>query len=207
MPKSIRPGAMPFNVANAFAVTAAMRFDGTSTPVPRRIREVLSAAAAIATKQSPVIICVSKNQAWVKPSSSARCASFHESLAGRDADPEIHFCPLYPSAALRERAVEKPRILWGRHRRQSCRAPRPGRRSRNGRRPARQSCAQRNRPASARSETFPTALPGRRCRLRGHRSAENACCSYPPWHSSSGDASKNALRLTIGEQPSSFSVI
>jgi hypothetical protein len=27
-----------------------------------------------------VIIWVSKNQAWVKPSSSARCASFHESL-------------------------------------------------------------------------------------------------------------------------------
>jgi hypothetical protein len=28
-----------------------------------------------------VIICVSKNQAWVNPSSSARCANFHESLA------------------------------------------------------------------------------------------------------------------------------
>jgi hypothetical protein len=80
MPKSMRPSASPFNVASALAVTAAMRFDGTSTPVPRRIREVLSAAAAIATKQSPVIICVSKNQAWVKPSSSARWASFHESL-------------------------------------------------------------------------------------------------------------------------------
>src|SRR5262249_2030835 len=80
MPKSIRPGAIPFNVAKALAVTAAMRFDGTRTPVPRRIREVLSAAAAIATKQSPVIICVSKNQACVKPSSSALCASFHESL-------------------------------------------------------------------------------------------------------------------------------
>ena len=80
MPKSIRPGAMPFNVAKAFAVTAAMRFDGTRTPVPRRMREVFNAAAAIATKQSPVIICVSKNQAWVKPNSSARCANFHESL-------------------------------------------------------------------------------------------------------------------------------
>jgi len=45
------------------------------------MREVLRAAAAIATKQSPVIICVSKNQAWVNPSSSARCANFHESLA------------------------------------------------------------------------------------------------------------------------------
>ena len=52
-----------------------MRFDGTKTPVPSRMREVLSAAAAIATKQSPVIICVSKNQAWVNPSSSARCTS------------------------------------------------------------------------------------------------------------------------------------
>src|SRR5258708_6129037 len=75
MPKLMRPGASPFKVAKALAVTAAMRFDGTSTPVPRRMREVLSAAAAIATKQSPVIICVSKNQAWVKPSSSARCAN------------------------------------------------------------------------------------------------------------------------------------
>jgi hypothetical protein len=44
------------------------------------MREVLSAAAATATKQSPVIICVSKNEAWVKPSSSARCANLHESL-------------------------------------------------------------------------------------------------------------------------------
>ena len=58
-PKSMRPGARPFNVANALAVTAAMRFDGTSTPVPRRIFEVFSAAAAIATKGSAVIICVS----------------------------------------------------------------------------------------------------------------------------------------------------
>ena len=45
-PKSIRPGAMPFSVAKALAVTAAMRFDGTSTPVPRRMREVFIAAAA-----------------------------------------------------------------------------------------------------------------------------------------------------------------
>ena len=80
-PKSIRPGANPFNVAKAFAVTAAMRFEGTSTPVPSRIREVFIAAAAIATKQSAVIICVSKNQACVKPSASARCATFHELLA------------------------------------------------------------------------------------------------------------------------------
>jgi hypothetical protein len=41
------------------AVTAAMRFDGTSTPVPSRIFEVFSAAAAIATNGSAVIICVS----------------------------------------------------------------------------------------------------------------------------------------------------
>src|SRR3954469_5833469 len=80
-PKSIRPGASPFSVAKALAVTAAMRFDGTSTPVPSRMREVFSAAAAIETKQSAVIICVSKNQACVKPSASAFCAIFHESLA------------------------------------------------------------------------------------------------------------------------------
>ena len=53
------PGASPFNVAKAFAVTAAIRFDGTNTPVPRRIFEVFTAAAAIAAKQSAVIICVS----------------------------------------------------------------------------------------------------------------------------------------------------
>ena len=41
---------MPFNVANAFAVTAAIRFDGTNTPVPRRMRDVFNAAPAIATK-------------------------------------------------------------------------------------------------------------------------------------------------------------
>ena len=50
---------MPFNVANAFAVTAAIRFDGTNTPVPRRIRRVLAAAAAMATKQSALSIWVS----------------------------------------------------------------------------------------------------------------------------------------------------
>ena len=55
--------------------------------------EVFIAAAPIATKQSAVIICVSKNQAWVKPSSSARCASFQESLRRGDADAEIHAVP------------------------------------------------------------------------------------------------------------------
>src|SRR5215472_6043782 len=108
MPKSIRPGAMPFSVASALAVTAAMRFDGTSTPVPRRMREVFNAAAAIATKQSPVIICESKNQVCVKPNSSARCASFHESL-------EVAMpIPKSISAFLlqrRQRAVEKPQQL------------------------------------------------------------------------------------------------
>ncbi len=58
-PKSMRPGARPFSVAKALAVTAANRFDGTSTPVPRRILQVFIAAAPIATKQSAVIICVS----------------------------------------------------------------------------------------------------------------------------------------------------
>ena len=58
-PKSIRPGASAFNDANAAAATGAMRFDGTSTPVPRRMRDVCIAAAAIATKQSAQSICVS----------------------------------------------------------------------------------------------------------------------------------------------------
>jgi hypothetical protein len=62
-PKSMRPGAIAFRVAKALAVTAAMRFEGTRTPVPRRMREVFSAAAPIATKQSPVMSWVSKNQA------------------------------------------------------------------------------------------------------------------------------------------------
>src|SRR6266446_6196043 len=114
MPKSMRPGASPFQVANAFAVTAAMRFDGTKTPVPSRMREVLSVAAAIATKQSPVIICVSKNQAWVNPSSSARCASFHESLAVAMPIPKSIF--RLPASAgcgrLLERPLEEPQHLW-----------------------------------------------------------------------------------------------
>jgi hypothetical protein len=36
-----------------------MRLDGTSTPVPSRIRFVLTAAAPIATKQSALSIWVS----------------------------------------------------------------------------------------------------------------------------------------------------
>src|SRR5579863_7025195 len=78
-PKSMRLGAMPLRVAKALAVTAARRLEGTRTPVPRRILLVLRAAAPMATKGSAVIIWVSKNQAWVKPSSSARWASFQES--------------------------------------------------------------------------------------------------------------------------------
>ena len=50
---------MALSVAKALAVTAAMRLDGTRTPVPRWMRLVFIAAAPIATKQSAVIICVS----------------------------------------------------------------------------------------------------------------------------------------------------
>jgi hypothetical protein len=45
--------------AKALAATGAMRLDGISTPVPRRMREVLIAAAPMATKQSALSICVS----------------------------------------------------------------------------------------------------------------------------------------------------
>src|SRR6266567_3433538 len=116
MPKSMRPGASPLSVANALAVTAAMRLEGTRTPVPSRMREVLRAAAAIATKQSPVIICVSKNQAWVNPSSSARCANFHESLAVAMPIPKSIF-RLPVSRLLHrllERPLEEPQHLWAR---------------------------------------------------------------------------------------------
>ena len=37
MPKSMRPGASAFRLARALAVTGAMRFEGISTPVARRI--------------------------------------------------------------------------------------------------------------------------------------------------------------------------
>ena len=43
----------------AFAATGAIRLEGISTPVPRRIREVCTAAAAIATKGSAQSIWVS----------------------------------------------------------------------------------------------------------------------------------------------------
>lgn len=58
-PKSIRPGASLFRVAKALAATGAMRLDGISTPVPRRMRLVFTAAAPMATKQSALSICVS----------------------------------------------------------------------------------------------------------------------------------------------------
>ena len=58
-PKSIRPGASLFKDAKAQAVAGAMRLEGTSTPVPRRMRLVLIAAAAMATNGSAVSIWVS----------------------------------------------------------------------------------------------------------------------------------------------------
>jgi hypothetical protein len=55
----MRPGASLLSVASALAATGAMRFDGTSTPVPSRMRRVLTAAAPMATKQSALSIWVS----------------------------------------------------------------------------------------------------------------------------------------------------
>ena len=59
MPKSMRPGASAFRLASALAVTGAMRFDGISTPVARRIVDVCTAAAAIETNSSALRSCVS----------------------------------------------------------------------------------------------------------------------------------------------------
>ena len=59
MPKSMRPGASAFSDASALAATGAMRLEGISTPVPRRIRDVCTAAAPIATNMSALSICVS----------------------------------------------------------------------------------------------------------------------------------------------------
>ena len=59
MPKSMRPGASALSDASALAATGAMRFEGISTPVPRRIRDVCTAAAPIATNMSALSICVS----------------------------------------------------------------------------------------------------------------------------------------------------
>ena len=59
MPKSIRPGASAFRVARPLAATGAMRLDGISTPVPRRIFAVCMAAAAIEANSSELRSCVS----------------------------------------------------------------------------------------------------------------------------------------------------
>src|SRR5215813_15267868 len=43
-PKSIRPGASALSDISALAATGALRFEGISTPVPRRILDVSAAA-------------------------------------------------------------------------------------------------------------------------------------------------------------------
>ena len=52
-------GTQSLKMYGPFFPGGAMRFDGTSTPVPSRMREVFTAAAPIATKQSALSICVS----------------------------------------------------------------------------------------------------------------------------------------------------
>ena len=59
IPKSMRPGASAFSDASALAATGAMRFEGISTPVARRILEVCTAAAPMATNTSALSNCVS----------------------------------------------------------------------------------------------------------------------------------------------------
>jgi hypothetical protein len=59
MPQSMRPGASAFREASALAATGAMRLEGISTPVARRMREVCTAAAPMATNMSALSICVS----------------------------------------------------------------------------------------------------------------------------------------------------
>jgi hypothetical protein len=59
IPKSIRPGASALSDMRALAATGAMRFEGISTPVPRRILDVVTAAAPMATKMSAFSNCVS----------------------------------------------------------------------------------------------------------------------------------------------------
>ena len=72
------------------AATGAMRLEGISTPVPSLMRVVFIAAAAMATNGSALSICVSKNHAWEKPSSSARRTRRQESGGGWDGDTELH---------------------------------------------------------------------------------------------------------------------
>ena len=52
MPKSMRPGASALSDASALAATGAMRLEGISTPVARRILDVCTAAAPMATNMS-----------------------------------------------------------------------------------------------------------------------------------------------------------
>ena len=78
-PKSMRPGASLLSVARPLAVTGAMRLEGTSTPVPRRMREVWTAATAMEANRSAHRSCVSTSHACEKPSASARCTTRHAS--------------------------------------------------------------------------------------------------------------------------------
>ncbi len=80
-PNTMRPGASLFSEAKAVAATGAIRLDGISTPVPSLMRVVFIAAAAMATNGSALSIWVSKNQALLKPSSSARRTRRQESAA------------------------------------------------------------------------------------------------------------------------------
>ena len=58
-PNTTRPGASRLSDASALAATGAIRFEGTSTPVPSTIFDVRAAASAIATNTSAQSICVS----------------------------------------------------------------------------------------------------------------------------------------------------
>lgn len=81
IPISMRPGASALIDASALAATGAMRPSGTSTQVPSLIFAVCIAAAAMPTNTSQLSIGASMNQAFAKPSSSARFTTFHESAA------------------------------------------------------------------------------------------------------------------------------
>ena len=58
-PKTTRPGASAFSEAKPFAATGAIRFVGMSTPVASLMRDVCSAASAIATNTSVYSSCES----------------------------------------------------------------------------------------------------------------------------------------------------
>ena len=97
-PKSIRPGASPFRVAKALAVTAARRFDGTSTPVPSRIFEVFTAAAAIETKRVGGDHLRVEEPGMGKAQFLGALRDLPRIRCGRDADAEIHGATLVPFA-------------------------------------------------------------------------------------------------------------